>query len=586
MAKHALVETHLAVAVGRDLLEVGFVVLDAGHHKGLERAMARELHPLGLVVAAGVAAQVRRKLDGTALRALAAKELALGNAVVELLNDWLHVFKKHRVPPLGCLDARRALVVGAQDLAADVLAATKAAQERGLWSLGHLRGTGLAAHLLDGLDHVRHARGSVRMTKVAAAAVRVDGPVTVKAHAAVDGVLPGLAARDVANLLGGHNVSCQEEVIHEEQVKLVGAHAGELVDLLGANLGAVVLVVRGRALEGGSTRAQDVNHLVVEAAGDGHLGGHDHQGGGAVALNLEAGHAQVLRNLGVAKALEVRIGIRKVVLLGKLLEGLRREGQGVENGVAPQGLGDAVQGIVDLLCREVVLPAVLVDPVVERDAKRRVKRAAIGAVVDLGDGGQHLGEREVAAEAAGGVYHGKRRRQVHGTRKHNVIGAGGNRLHCLLQGNVTGAAGLGVVHRANAAHAEPVRHLHVGREGVANHEGVRGTVVEVLDVARLEARVLDGLKRGVAKGVALAHALGLGMVLEVLEGSAANTHDGHAACLLAKLDQDNHSFARVLQNSRCVRAQDMGCLTCRAGHIYTMCPAIWDTQWACVSSRR
>jgi hypothetical protein len=70
-------------------------------------------------------------------------------------------------------------------------------------------------------------------------------------------------------------------------------------------------------------------------------------------------------------------------------------------------------------------------------------------------------------------------------------------------------------------------------------------VVEVLDVARLEAGVLDGLQRGIAKGIALAHALGLGVVLEVLEGRAAHAHDGHAARLLAKLDQDDHSFARV-----------------------------------------
>ena len=70
-------------------------------------------------------------------------------------------------------------------------------------------------------------------------------------------------------------------------------------------------------------------------------------------------------------------------------------------------------------------------------------------------------------------------------------------------------------------------------------------MVEVLDVARLEAGILDGLQRGIAKGVALAHALGLGVVLEVLEGRAANAHDGDAACLLAKLDQVTHSFARV-----------------------------------------
>ena len=58
-------------------------------------------------------------------------------------------------------------------------------------------------------------------------------------------------------------------------------------------------------------------------------------------------------------------------------------------------------------------------------------------------------------------------------------------------------------------------------------------MVEVLDVTGLETRVPDGLEGGVAEGVALAHALGLGVVLEVGEGGAAHSHDGDAPCLPA-----------------------------------------------------
>ena len=374
------------------------------------------------------------------------------------------------------------------------------------------------------------------VAEVAAAAVGVDGLVGIVGVAALDGVLPGLAAGHVADLLGHGQVAGQEEVVDHEEVDLVGLDAGELVDLLGAGDGAVVLVVGGGALVGGGAGAEDLDDLVVEAAGDGHLGRHHDDGCGAVALDLKAGHAQVLGDLGVAEAFEVGVGVGQVVLGGELLERLLGEAQRVGDGLAAQDLGDAVEGVVDLLGGQAVLPAVLVDPVVEGDAKGGVKGTAVGAVVDHRDGREHLVEGEVAAVAARGVDHGQGGCEVHGAGQHDVVGAGGDGLDGLLQGHVAGAAGLGVVHGADAADAEPVGDLHVGGQGVADQIGVGGAVVEVLDVAGLEAGVLDGLQGGVAKGATLVHALGLGVILKIGERGATHAHDGHAARLLAELD--------------------------------------------------
>ena len=187
----------------------------------------------------------------------------------------------------------------ADELDADVLAAAEAAEQRGARELLHLRRTRLAAHLPDGLDDVGDAGGAVRVAEVAASAVGVDGLVAVEGEASVDGVLPGLAARHVADLLGHDDVAGHEEVVDEEQVDLVRGDAGELVGLLGAADGAGLLVGERGAFVGCGAGAQDVDDLVVEATGDGHLGRHEHDGGSAVALGLEAGDAQVLGDLGV-----------------------------------------------------------------------------------------------------------------------------------------------------------------------------------------------------------------------------------------------------------------------------------------------
>jgi len=100
-----LVELDRTVAVGSNGLEVGLVVLDARHDKALEGAVTRKLDPLGLVIAAGVAAQVRRELDGAALLALASVELALGHTVVELLDDRLHILEQRHGYLLFCATA-------------------------------------------------------------------------------------------------------------------------------------------------------------------------------------------------------------------------------------------------------------------------------------------------------------------------------------------------------------------------------------------------------------------------------------------------------------------------------------------------
>ena len=159
------------------------------------------------------------------------------------------------------------------------------------------------------------------VSEVAAAPVRVDGLVAVVGGAAVDGVLPGLAARDVAALLGGHDLGSQEEVVAHKEVDLVGADARELIDLLGGDFRGPVLVVDKAGLDGGGAGAQDLDRGVRHAHGERLVGWHDDEGGSAVALLLEAGHAQVLGDLGVVHGLEVLVGGVEAVGRGVLVDG-------------------------------------------------------------------------------------------------------------------------------------------------------------------------------------------------------------------------------------------------------------------------
>ena len=380
------------------------------------------------------------------------------------------------------------------------------------------------------------------MAEVAAAAVRVEGLVAVEGGAAVDGVAPGLATRDVAALLRGDDLGGQEEVVAHEEVDLVGRDAGELVDLLGGDLRGPVLVVDQARLNGGGAGAQDLDGGVGHAHGQGPLGGHDHQGRRAVALLLEAGHAQVLGDLGVVHGLEVLVGGLKAIGGRVLLDRGLVPSQRVCHGAAAQALGEAVQGVVDLVGVDVVLHGVLVDPVVKGHAEGAVERASVGAVVDLVQGRDHDGEREVLADVGRLVLHRKRGGQVAGAGEHDVVGAGGHCHDGLLKRHVASAAGLGVVDGALGAHADPVGHLHVGGDAVSHQVGVGAAVVEEVHVAGLQASVGDGLQGGVAKRLALADALGLGVGLEVLERRAAHADDGHASSVLAKLDHGSHPY--------------------------------------------
>ena len=65
-----LVNIDGAVGVLAILLEVGLVVLRTRQGKIDQMAVTGNLDPIGLVVAAGIAGKVRRKLDGSALGAL------------------------------------------------------------------------------------------------------------------------------------------------------------------------------------------------------------------------------------------------------------------------------------------------------------------------------------------------------------------------------------------------------------------------------------------------------------------------------------------------------------------------------------
>ena len=73
------------------------------------------------------------------------------------------------------------------------------------------------------------------VTEVATATVRVDRLVPIKCGTTLNGILPGLAARDIAALLGRNNLGRQEEVVAHKQIDFIRAHTGKVIDLLGGN---------------------------------------------------------------------------------------------------------------------------------------------------------------------------------------------------------------------------------------------------------------------------------------------------------------------------------------------------------------
>ena len=164
-----------------------------------------------------------------------------------------------------------------------------------------------------------------------------------------------------------------------------------------------------------------------------------------VALLLEAGDAQVLRDARVVHTLEVLVGGIEPSCLRILLNRGLIPGKGIQDGTAAKALGKAVQGVIDLIGGKVVLHRILVDPVVKRHAKGAIERATISAVIDLIERGNHDVERKVLTNMGGHMLNGKRRSQIAGTRKDNIVGTGGDCHHGLLKGDVARAASLGMM---------------------------------------------------------------------------------------------------------------------------------------------
>ena len=96
-----LVDIDGAVGILAILLEVGLVVLRTRQGKIDQMPVTGNLDPIGLVIAAGIAGKVGRKLDGSALGALARPIDALFKTRVELLDHGLHIFELHENTPYG-----------------------------------------------------------------------------------------------------------------------------------------------------------------------------------------------------------------------------------------------------------------------------------------------------------------------------------------------------------------------------------------------------------------------------------------------------------------------------------------------------
>ena len=129
---------------------------------------------------------------------------------------------------------------------------------------------------------------------------------------------------------------------------------------------------------------------------------------------------------------------------------------------------------------------------------------------------------------------GKSRSQIAGTRKDNVVSTGSNRHHGLLKGDVTRAASLGMMDGALGTNAKPIGNLHVGGNAIANEIRIGAAVIEKVDIAGLKTGIGNCLEGRIAKRLALANTLGLGMLLKILERGAAHAYNRDAAHVLSE----------------------------------------------------
>ena len=295
-----------------------------------------------------------------------------------------------------------------------------------------------------------------------------------------------------------------------------------------------MLVVEQTGLDSRGARTHNLDRCIWDTHGLGLLRGHHDNSGGTVALLLKAGNAQVLRDTRVVHALEILVGGIEPSCLRVLLDRGLVPGKGIQDGTAAKALGKAVQGVIDLIGGKVVLHRILVDPVVERHAKGAIERATISAVIDLIERGNHNVERKVLTNMGGHMLNGKRRSQIAGTRKDNIVGTGGDCHHGLLKGDVARAASLGMMDRALGTNAKPIGNLHVWGNAIANEIRIGAAVIEKVDIAGLKTGIGNCLESRIAKRLALANTLGLGMLLKILERGAAYAYNRDAAHVLSE----------------------------------------------------
>ena len=132
------------------------------------------------------------------------------------------------------------------------------------------------------------------------------------------------------------------------------------------------------------------------------------------------------------------------------------------------------------------------------------------------------------------MLNGKSRSQIAGTRKDDIVGTGGDCHHGLLKGDVARAASLEMMDGALGANAKPIGNLHVGGNAIANKIRIGAAVVEKVDIAGLKTGIGNCLEGSIAKRLALANALGLGMLLKILERGAAYAYNRDAAHVLSE----------------------------------------------------
>ena len=536
----SFVELDLAAHIFQSaVLQLQPGVQDACEDKAFQNPCPLQSGPFGLMIAAGVAGQVGREFDRSALLAFSGVDHAFLQPVPEFLNNMLPV-PEILCPDfdLFCTHYRPSLIIRFQNNGAHVLCSAESTQEGMLRQLFDLTVSGVSAHLRYSLKDIRHSGSTECMSVRGTAAIGVHGLVAVIGKSAVQHIFPAFTLGQVTDFLGCKKCGRSDKVIDKKQIDIIARKSGQLINLA-RRLGRCLLFqVRYNRIQNRCAAAQDLNRLGIELLGN--LGRHYDAGRRSVRHAGIAGGAQILGHLRVEGGLHVFPDIIIPCFLRHLIIGFSADRALTESCVSPEMISLVVQHIVDLICAQAVFMGIVVDPVIMIHAGTA---AQISAVSTVKNGIQireqdFCGQRDTIHGGSVAIRHAGT--LVTASGQYDVISTAGYRKHCFFQCNITGTAAFRVGQGAFASHSEPVRHLQVGRDAVVHNMRIGTTVEEELYVSGLNTCVRHRVKRRISEEFPVGQSL-IGRVLNTVEErGCADSDDGDASHIPAEFHIGQH----------------------------------------------